>query len=67
MKMIIGVENIFEVDYMYVILCNWIEMLGNELQIYKVELCNIYFDSVFIYNEVLFLFLFDSCIKEIIR
>lgn len=67
MKMIIGVENIFEVDYMYVILCNLIEMLGNELQIYKVELCNIYFDSVFIYNEVLFLFLFDSCIKEIIR
>lgn len=67
MKMIIGVENIFEVDYMYVILYNWMEMLGNELQIYKVELCNIYFDSVFIYNEVLFLFLFDSCIKEIIR
>lgn len=67
MQMIIGVENIFEVDYMYVILYNWMEMLGNELQIYKVELCNIYFDSVFIYNEVMFLFLFDSCIKEIIR
>lgn len=67
MKMIIGVENTFEADYMYVTLCNLIETLGNELQIYKVEPCNINFDSAFIHNEALLLFLFDSCIKETIR
>lgn len=67
MKMIIGVENTFEADYMYVTLCNLIETLGNELYIYKVEPCNIHFDSAFIHNEALLLFLFDSCIKETIR
>lgn len=42
MKMIIGVENTFEADYMYVTLYNWMETLCNELQIYKVEPCNIH-------------------------
>lgn len=59
---VFGSENTFDVDY--VTLYNWIETLGNELQLYKVEPCNIYFDSGFNGALLIFTRLFDSCIDK---